>query len=202
VASAHLAIIPIIHNEEARAKILHYCDELATRLRTIHYEGQPLRVQVDTRDLRGGEKSWGWIKKGIPLRLEVGLREIEAGQLRVCRRDKPHREMTPFSLEGTLPLLEDIQANLLARATEFRDQHTIEIDDKREFIDFFTPKGEEIHGGFALCHWNGDPAIEAKVKEDLGVTIRCIPLHLPAREGKCIFTGERSPCRVIFAKAY
>lgn len=202
IASAHLVIIPIIHNEEAKAKVMHYADELASDLRKIDYQGQPLRVIVDARDLRGGEKSWGWIKKGVPLRLEIGLREIEAGQLNVCRRDKPHRETTPFSPSEVASLLEEIQSNLLLKATAFRDKHTVEIDDKKEFYDFFTGKGEEIHGGFALCHWNGDPAIEAKVKEDLNVTIRCIPLHLPARPGKCLFTGEPSPHRVIFAKSY
>ena len=105
-------------------------------------------------------------------------------------------------MEGVVSILEDIQANLLAKATEFRDRHTVEIQNQKEFYDFFTAKGEEIHGGFALCHWNGDPVIEAKVKEDLNVTIRCIPLHLPPQEGKCIFTGQRSAGKVIFAKSY
>lgn len=203
IASAHLVIIPIIHNEDARAKIMNYCDELAASLKKIQYEGQPLRVIIDSRDMRGGEKSWNWIKKGIPLRLEVGLREIEAGQLHLCRRDKAHRDTAPFSIDTVVAVLEDIQAKLLARATEYRDRHTVEINSKQEFYDFFTAKKEEeIHGGFALCHWNGDPAVEAKVKEDLNVTIRCIPLHLPPQEGKCIFTGARSAGRVIFAKSY
>lgn len=202
IASAHMAIIPIIHNEDARGRIMSYCDELAARLKAIRYQDQPLRVIVDTRDMRGGEKSWSWIKKGIPLRLEVGLREIEAGKLQIARRDKPHKEMTPFSEEGVVALLEEMQANLLERATAFRDQHTVEIHDKKSFYDFFASKGDEIHGGFALCHWNGDPAIEAKVKDDLNVTIRCIPLHLPHHAGKCIFTGEHSPYKVIFAKSY
>lgn len=202
IASAHIVFIPIIHSEEAKSKIMAHCEELAASLRKIWYEGQPLRVIVDGRDLRGGEKSWGWIKKGIPLRVEVGLREIEAGQLNVARRDKPHKETTPFSIDGVVPLLEEVQKSLLARATQFRNQHLVEIDSKEEFYAFFTAQGEEIHGGFALCHWNEDPAIEAKVKEDLNVTIRCIPLDMPPKEGKCIFTGERSPGRVIFAKAY
>lgn len=202
IASAHLVIIPIIHSEDARTKIMSHCDELAARLRKMHYDGAPMRVIVDSRDMRGGEKSWSWIKKGIPLRLEVGLREIEAGQFNICRRDKPHRETTPFHEHQLVSLLDEVQAHLLAKATAFRDQHTVEIHSKKEFYDFFTAKGDEIHGGFALCHWNGDPAIEAKVKEDLNVTIRCIPLHLKPQEGKCIFTGERSPQRVIFAKSY
>ena len=202
IASAHIAIIPIIHNEEARPKVMQYIDEVAARLKKIDYQGQPLRVIIDNRDLRGGEKAWGWIKKGIPLRLEVGLREIEAGQLNVFRRDKPHKEGTPFSVETIVDVLEEMQENLLQKAIAFRNQNTIEIDDKKEFYDFFTAKGEEIHGGFALCHWNGDPAIEAKVKEDLNVTIRCIPLHGEEKPGKCLFTGERSARRVIFAKSY
>jgi prolyl-tRNA synthetase len=202
VASAHLVIIPIIHNEEARGKVMSYVEALALRLKKVRYLDQPLRVIVDTRDLRGGEKSWGWIKKGVPLRVEVGLREIEAGKLQVARRDRPHKEMTPFDEEKVVELLEEIQANLLKKAMAYRDEHTVEIESKKEFYDFFTAKGEEIHGGFALCHWNGDPAIEAQVKEDLNVTIRCIPLHLPSEEGKCIFTGEKSERKVIFAKSY
>ncbi|PIS02396.1 MAG: proline--tRNA ligase [Chlamydiae bacterium CG10_big_fil_rev_8_21_14_0_10_42_34] len=202
VASAHIVIIPIIHTQDASEKVTSYCEEIASQLRKIQYEGQPLRVVLDTRDMRSGEKSWGWIKKGIPMRLEVGLREIDAGQLGVCRRDKPHKEKTPFAVENVVAILEEIQSNLLAKATQFRDQHTVEIETKKEFYEFFTSKGDEIHGGFALCHWNGDPAIEEKVKEDLNVTIRCIPLHVPVVEGKCIFTGEPSKQKVIFAKAY
>ena len=110
--------------------------------------------------------------------------------------------MTPFSIGGVVQLLEEMQKNLLIKAKAFRDLHTAEIKSKKEFYDFFTPKGEEIHGGFALCYWNGDPAIEAKVKEDLNATIRCIPLHLKPEAGKCIFTGEQSSQKVIFAKAY
>jgi prolyl-tRNA synthetase len=206
IASAHLVIIPIIHNEDARAKVVSYVEELAASLRAQYYDGLPLKVLVDQRDLRSGEKSWSWIKKGVPLRLEIGLREIDAGMFGLCRRDKPHRETTSLSrpdLEAQIiPILGDIQANLLAKATQFRENHTVRIDNQKDFYAFFTSKGDEIHGGFALCHWNGDPAIEAKVKEDLNVTIRCIPHTYPAEEGTCIFTGERSPQRVIFAKAY
>ncbi len=202
IASAHLVIIPIIHNEESKESVMRYVEDLAGRLKKISYQNEPLKVVVDARDLRGGEKVWGWVKKGIPLRLEVGLREIEAGKLQIARRDKPHKEMSPFSEEGIVDILEEMQANLLAKSIAFREANTVEIETKEEFYRFFTSKGEEIHGGFALCHWNRDPAIEAKVKEDLNVTIRCIPLHLPLEPGRCIFTGENSPQKVIFAKAY
>jgi prolyl-tRNA synthetase len=157
---------------------------------------------IDARDLRSGEKSWGWIKKGIPLRLEVGLREIESGTLSIARRDKGHKEKVPFVEDQLISLLEDIQSNLLAKATQFRDQHTLEIKDKKEFYEFFTAKKDEMHGGFALCHWNQDPAIEEVLKNDLNVTVRCIPLHLPPKAGKCVFSGDDTSCRAIFAKAY
>lgn len=206
VASSHLVIIPILHSEEAKSKVMEYCESLAASLRKIHYDGQPLRVVVDARDLRGGEKSWSWIKKGIPLRLEIGPREVDSEQLNLLRRDKAHRDGTSLSrsqLETQIgTILDEMQHHLLDKATRYRNKHMVEIDSQKEFAEFFSAKGEEIHGGFALCHWNEDPAIEAKVKEEFNVTIRCIPLDLPAKEGRCIFTGERSPRRVIFAKAY
>ena len=202
IASAHLVIIPIIHKEETKAQVLEYSENLASKLRKICYEGAPLQVIVDKREMRGGEKTWGWIKKGIPLRLEVGLREIESGNLNLMRRDKPHKEGSPFAADKIVLILEEMQANLLKKATAFRDQHTVKIDSKEEFYDFFTADDDEIHGGFALCHWNGNPAVEAKVKEDLNVTIRCIPIDKSPEKGKCIFTGKHSEKRVIFAKSY
>ncbi|HSX26852.1 MAG TPA: proline--tRNA ligase [Chlamydiales bacterium] len=206
IASSHLVLIPIIHSEEARAKVLSYCEDLAASLRQQYYDGQPLKVIVDTRDMRGGEKTWNWIKKGVPLRLEIGPREVDAEQFSLARRDKAHRDTTSLSRKDfevqITSILNDIQANLLAKATHFRNQHTVKIDTLKDFYAFFTPKADEIHGGFALAHWNEDPAFEAKVKEDLNVTIRCIPLPIANEEGTCIFSGQKSPRRVIFAKAY
>jgi len=207
IASAHLVIIPIIHQEETKSSTLAYCEQLAADLRKIHYAGRSLQIIVDKREMRGGEKSWSWIKKGVPLRLEVGPRDIEAGSFGLLRRDKPHKESTPLTA-SELPhritaILDDMQNNLLAKATAFRDQHTVKIDHKSDFYKFFTPKKEdEIHGGFALCHWNGDPAVEEQVKQDLNVTIRCIPLDAPNEPGRCVITGEPSQRRVIFAKSY
>lgn len=202
VASSHIVILPIIHKEETRGQIEKFCDEMAERLRKIQYEREGLRVVVDKKDQRAGEKSWGWIKKGIPLRLEVGMREIESGKLQLYRRDKPHKEPYPFEEEKIVGYLEEIQGNLLARATAFRNQHTVEITTQEEFYRFFSADNETIHGGFALCHWNGSQEVEEKVKKDLNVTIRCIPLDVPQVEGKCIFTGDKTKHKVIFAKAY
>ena len=101
--------------------------------------------------------------------------------------------------------LDEIQNELLERARAFRDRHTVRIDAKEEFYDFFTPANRtkpEIHGGFALCHWSGDPEVEDQISTDLNVTIRCIPLDAPDEKGRCIISGKPSPRRVVFAKAY
>jgi prolyl-tRNA synthetase len=102
-------------------------------------------------------------------------------------------------------MLESIQAGLLARATALRDAHTVVLNTREEFYQFFTPKNSErpeIHGGFALAHWNGSREVEEQIKTDLKVTIRCIPMESDEEPGRCIFTGEPSPRRVIFAKSY
>ena len=94
---------------------------------------------------------------------------------------------------------------LLRRATEFRDAQTRRIDTKEEFYEFFTPKNSakpEIHGGFALTHWNGSAAVEEQIKADLKVTIRCIPFEENPESGTCPFTGEPSAQRVVWAKSY
>ena len=103
-------------------------------------------------------------------------------------------------------ILDDIQHNLFARALSFRQAHTVEIDDKKQFYEFFTPthpEKPEIHGGFALSGWCGDEACEAKIKEDLSVTIRCIPFENDTTgSGSCICCGRPAVQPVVYAKAY
>ncbi len=206
IASSHLVIIPVVHKAEMQDSIFSYCDALAKELQGVLFDGVPVRVHIDKRDMRSGEKSWSWIKKGVPLRLEIGGREIEAGQFGLSRRDGPHKEKETLSkdalIKRTPELLKEIQENLLGKATAFRDANMVEIDSLDAFYAFFKAKEDTISEGFALCHWNGDPSIEEKVKQELNVTIRCIPRDLPQKEGKCLFTGEKSVGRVLFAKAY
>ena len=209
IASSHIVIIPVIHKEETRAEVLAYCNALAKDLRSLQYYGRGLHVTVDERDMRGGEKAWGWIKKGVPLRIEIGPRDMAAGKLCVMRRDKPHKEQTLYAKEEfmsqVLKVLDEIHDGIYSRALEFRNRHTHKIDSKEEFYKFFTPKNEEhpeVHGGFALCHWSGDPEVEEQVKKDLNVTIRCIPLDSKEEIGTCVISGKKSLRRVIFAKSY
>lgn len=212
VAPTHVVVVPITTKEESRAAVLEAADKLAGELRAQNYAGAPLEVEVDRRDLGGGVKNWEWIKKGVPLRVELGPRDLESGNVGVSRRDQPVKSkdfMASAEFVRRAPeLLDEMQENLLRRATEFRDANTRRIDSKDEFYEFFTPKNREkpeIHGGFALAHWDGSRGVEEQVKADLKVTIRCIPFDDPAappEAGTCIFTGNPSPRRVIWAKSY
>ena len=209
IAPAHAVIIPITPKEDSKAAVLAAVDKLAASLREIRFHGEPIQVEIDARDLGGGVKSWEWIKKGIPLRIEIGPRDLEQGTVAVSRRDKPPKEKS-FVPAADVPgqvcaILDDIQSTLLARATAFRDSQMQVIETRDEFYKYFTPKNAEkpeIHGGFALAHWNGSAKVEEQIKEDLKVTIRCLPFEDSPEAGTCIFTGEPSRQRVIWAKSY
>ena len=209
IASSHIVILPVIHKEESREEVIQYCKDLAKELRGINYMGLPIHVTIDQRDIRGGEKTWSWIKKGIPLRLEIGPRDISSDSLCLTRRDKPHKELIKVSrkelIENLSSILDDMHHNMLAKAEAFRDSNIKKIDSKEEFYAFFTPKNAqqpEVHGGFAYSHWSGDAEVEEIVKKDLNVTIRCIPLDGEEEEGVCVISGEKSTRRVLFAKSY
>ena len=141
--------------------------------------------------------------------MEIGPRDLAQGTAAVSRRDRPHKEKEflpvadiPSRVSG---ILDEIQSALLERATAFRDAHFRTLDSKEEFYAFFTPSNSnkpEIHGGFALTHWNGSAAVEEQIKNDLKVTIRCIPFEESTEPGTCPFTGEPSKQRVVWAKSY
>jgi len=209
VAPTQVVIIPVIPKEEDRDTILDACHKLAAELRAQSYAGEPIRAEVDSRDVTGSNKGWEWIKKGVPVRAEIGPRDLAAGTAFVGRRDKGAREKSGIPLAelvANIPaILTEIQATLYARAEAHLREHTKEIATKEEFYAFFTPANPdkpEIHGGFASVHFCGDSAVEEQIKEDLKVTLRCIPFTKDAQPGTCIFTGKPSRQRVIFAKSY
>src|SRR5919109_1305248 len=198
IAPTQIVILPITPKEDTRAKVLETCDALALQLREKRLADAPLEVEVDRRDLGGGVKNWEWIKKGVPLRLEVGPRDLEKNAVAVSRRDQPVKAKESMPMDEFLArapeILASIQASLFARAKKFRDANTRVINSKKDFYDFFPPKNSakpEIHGGFALAHWNGSREVEEQIKNDLKVTIRVVPLG-DAEPGRCIFTGEPS----------
>jgi len=150
---------------------------------------------------------WQHIKRGVPIRVEVGPRDIQQNSVFVGRRDQGPKEKKAVPREEFVATvastLDDIQTSLFNKAAALRESVMHPVDSLAEFVEYFTPKNPEkpeIHGGFALAHWADDPAVEEKLKE-LKVTARCIPFG-PEEPGKCIFTGKPSNKRVVFAKAY
>jgi len=220
VAPAHVVVQPVLHRPETAAEVRGFCDKLVADLRRRHYGGRAVEVELDARDIRGGDKTWQWVKRGIPVRVEVGPRDVASGSVFVGRRDKGVKEKQSIPVgafvEGIESMLAEIQQGLLDRARAFRREHVRVIDSKDDFYDFFRAPGgagddaapTPIHGGFALAHFGGDPALEERIKSDLAVTVRCIPLDgqgLCADEGTpgtCPFTGRSSPRRVVWAKSY
>ncbi|CCB87565.1 MULTISPECIES: proline--tRNA ligase [Parachlamydia] len=209
IAHRQVVILPIMPKPEHEAAVLGQAEKVAQELRSSTFNGQPISVHVDKRDLRGGEKNWEWIKKGVPIRIEIGPRDVENQVVTLCRRDQPHKTKITIpvaELSQKLPLiLEDMQNNYFAQALQFRDSHIRrDIHTFEELKQFFTPKNAdkpEIHGGFVLAKWCGDPETE-KMLDDLKVTIRCLPLEQSETEGTCILTGKKAKLDVILAKSY
>jgi prolyl-tRNA synthetase len=207
LAPQHVVIIPIYKDDATKADILAYCQSLQKELAAQRFHDRKIVVTIDNRDIRGGDKVWGWIKKGVPVRVEVGPRDMAANAVFAARRDTGEKAGVPRAefVSGIVARLQSIQDNLLARAKAHRAEHTREINSWDELKAFFTPKNAEkaeIHGGFALCHWNGSKEVEKRLKDELKVTIRCIPLDAKDEPGKCVVTGEPSARRVVMAKAY
>jgi prolyl-tRNA synthetase len=210
IAPTHAVILPITPKPDTRDAVLAAAASLAESLRAQSYNGSPVVVEVDQRDLPGGTKNWEWIKKGVPVRIELGPRDLEKGTVALSRRDQGVKEkqfLTTAEAAAQLPgILEDIQKSLYQRAQAYRDANTRTIDTRDEFYAFFTPKNAErpeIHGGFASAHWCGGAACEAKIKEDIKVTIRCIPFEGQPEEGPCFICGNKGiGKRVLWAKSY
>jgi prolyl-tRNA synthetase len=156
--------------------------------------------KIDDREQHSpGWKFNEWEKRGVPLRVEVGPKDLEKNQVVLARRD--NREKIQASQDGlaqtVLGMLDAIQKSLYGRALEFREKHTYRIDDFSKFPEILD--GE---GGFIWSHWCGSAECEEQVKAETKATIRNIPRESPAEEGKCIKCGGRSERRVIFARAY
>jgi len=204
IASAHLVIIPIVHKEEAKAKVYPYCKKLKEQLEQIQYLGKPLKVLVDEREMRAGDKGWSWVKKGIPLRIEIGPKEIDEGCVTLFKRTEGPKESTKLKeqelLKNITEYLEEVQKTLYERARKFRDERIVSIDTKEEFYDYFSEKNTQA--GFALVHYNPEHSVEEQIQKDLNVTVRCIPQDLGKEPGTCPFTGKPSRQRVIYARSY
>ncbi len=209
VAPKQVMILPIYRNDEERAKVLAFCQRVRAEVGALTWCGKPVIADIDDREMRGGEKKWYHVKRGVPVRLEIGPRDVEGDSVFAARRDggKP-AGIGRAELIAALPgWFDEMQAGLLERARAFRESNTRTIDSLDEFRQFFTSKGDndedspEIHGGFALCHFADVPEIDAVLKP-LKVTPRCIPFDGGDSPGTCLFTGQPTKTRGVFAKAY
>jgi prolyl-tRNA synthetase len=207
LAPKQIVILPIWRSDEEKTAVLDYCRKLAAELKAQRAWDAPLSVLIDDREQQGG-KNWEHIKKGVPIRIEVGPRDIAKDSLCVRRRDQAASEKAfvpraQFVAEAAATLA-SIQDGLLARAKKFRAENTRTLDSFDELKAWFTPKNAEqpeIHGGFALAHYSDGPDTQAALKE-LKLTPRCIPLDGPAEAGTCIVSGRPSDKRIIIGKAY
>jgi prolyl-tRNA synthetase len=208
VAPVHVVVIPIYRSDDERSSVLAYLSPLVEKLRATTYAGRPVRVEVDDRDtLRPGAKHFEWEKKGVPLRLECGPRDVSQGNVVVGTRFAKSKEpASRDAFAGSIAeRLSAIQKGMLEKARAFRDEHTKTIDARDDFVSFFTPGNAlkpEIHGGFARAHGCCDAACERDVKERLSVTVRCLELDAPPAKGPCIACGRPSEKRVVWAKSY
>ncbi|MEI8365273.1 MAG: proline--tRNA ligase [Parachlamydiaceae bacterium] len=209
IATKQVVIIPVIPKPELEDQILAYAETIAEKIRHTQFHGEPVSVFIDKRDKRGGEKNWEWIKKGVPVRIEVGPRDLEEDAMMLSRRDRPHKEKTKISLDQIadhmITTLDAIQKGLYEDARRFRDANIHRnIASFEELKQFFTPKNSdkpEIHGGFVLAKWCGEAESE-KLLDEFKISIRCLPLNQSGTEGKCILTGKKATIDAIFAKSY
>ena len=203
LAPAHVVIMPIYKNDDQRGQVFPYCEALKNDLESQIYAGSPVRVRIDDRDIRGGEKKWQWVKRGVPVRLEIGPRDVEGGKVALGRRDIAGKPDEPFPardklVNGISQMLDEIQRALFDKAASAREEATTTIDDFSAFSEFFA---DSSPGGLAYCHFVDGPEMEEKLKS-LKVTARCVPVDAPEESGTCIFTGQSSTRRGVFARAY
>jgi prolyl-tRNA synthetase len=160
-------------------------------------------VRLDDRDLRGGEKKWQWVKRGVPLRVEVGPRDVASGSVFAATRlmEKGVGVERAKFIADAPKMLAEMQQQLFDRAKKARDEASVVINTLADFEAFFA---ENQPGGLAYAHFTDGPEMEAKCKE-LKVTPRCVPLEPLMGDdgpGECLFTGGRSERRAVFARAY
>ena len=205
VAPCHAVILPIYRNSADGERVMAYCQRLKDALCALPYHEGSVQASIDARALRGGDKVWSHIKRGIPLRIEVGPRDLEAGTMMVARRDrlpKQKEAMTEADLVAQIAtILDEMQANYFQRAKHFQDAKTCCITDKATFEQFFAGEENSVSGGFALCPFVDAPAVRDALAA-AKVTVRCIPFEQPGRHATCFFTGQSTEQWALLAKAY
>ncbi len=196
LAPIQAVVVPIHKNEDERARVMESATAVYREMVKVG-----VRVKLDTREgLTPGFKFNDWEMRGVPLRIEIGPKDVEKGVVVLARRDRPGKEgKSVVAREGAIvtiaSMLEDIQLAMLAKAKAFRDAHLHDVAD----YDAFK---EAIETGFARVWWDGDAALERQIKEETKATLRCLPLDQPDQTGTCFMTGRPARTQAIFARAY
>lgn len=196
IAPIQAVLVPIYKNNDEKVVVMEAANRTFAELKAAG-----IRLKMDDREeVTPGFKYHDWEMRGVPLRIEIGPKDVEKGSVALARRDVPGRDGKSFvpqaGLAGSVGLLlSEIQASLLQRATAFRDSNIHEPKD-------YAHLGKIVQDGWAYAWWCGSGKCEAKVKEDTKATTRCIPLNQPGGTGKCIVCGEKAEQKVYFARAY
>ncbi len=195
IAPVQVVIVPIYKGEESKAQVDAKANEIIAQLKAAG-----IRVKYDNSDnSRPGWKFAEYELKGVPVRIAMGLRDIENKVVEVARRDT--KEKNSVSMDGLtdhiVKLLTDIQQNMYNKALTFRNENIRNADNWDDFVKLLDEKC-----GFIAAHWDGTTETEEKIKEQTKATIRCIPLNNKQEAGKCVLTGKPSTQRVLFARAY
>jgi prolyl-tRNA synthetase len=193
IASIQVVIVPIIPKEWDKQIVT---EESKTILSNLASSG--ISVKLDDRNIRPGEKYYEWEKKGVPLRIEIGPKDIASNTVVIVRRDTGEKKtvLLPELKDSVVNTLELIQNNLFEQAKNRLVSNIVEVDTWDDFI-----KNIEL-GKFVKAHWSGESEVESLIKEETGATVRCIPLDQKEEVGLCIKSGKPSNGRVIFAKSY
>ncbi len=204
IAPKQVQIVPITRDDPA--KVNDAAEELATELRKLSALGAPLRVNVDLRDRKPAEKRWEWIRKGAPVVIELGERDIDSGVVTATRRNDPDLGREQLEKDGAAAkiaeIVEAMQAEYFSEASDRMAARTAtDIADVDAFREYFS--GDETDsGGFVRAPWSEDPETEKEMGE-LGVSVRCIPFDQNLAEGAvCVISGAPAKVEAVFAKAY
>lgn len=193
IASIQAVITTITPNEEAKTAVPAKARELSLLLKDAG-----IKTHIDDRDLRPGEKYFEWEKKGVPVRIELGPKDIANSMAVLVRRDTGEKKSVSLAdlTKEVSGLLEEIQKNLFGKALQYQKEKTVSADTWKDFVAAI-----EV-GKFVFAHWSGEAEVEAEIKEKTNATIRCIPFDQPEENGVCVKSGKPSAKRVLFAKSY
>lgn len=194
LASTELVIVPIWKSEEEKAVVLEWVYKLHKMLK------DDFSVELDIRDeYTPGWKFAEWELLGIPIRVEIGPKDIQKEAVVLVRRDTGEKEICPLKeiLPKVRETLKNIQSSLYDKALRFREENTFYLNNYKDFLELFESKG-----GFVKAYWCGDEKCEKEVQEETKVSIRCIPFEQPQGKGVCIKCGRKATLQVLFAKSY